>query len=96
MGLQLSQIKAQTNLMNAESAKAYAGANKIKGIDTEAGKTEHERINLKVQEHIIFKEFDRLVSEINGINLDNDQKTIIKNSLQKNINSQIYLKTLFN
>ena len=38
MGLQLSQIKAQTNLMNAESAKAYAEANKIKGVDTEAAK----------------------------------------------------------
>ena len=36
MGLQLSQIKAQTNLMNAESSKAYAEANKIKGVDTDA------------------------------------------------------------
>ena len=111
MGLQLSQIKAQTNLMNAESAKAYAEANKIKGVDTEAtkqgikesgakideivakipsekqqyyvgkayeetlkasrelsenlaAKTDQERLNLKVQEHILFKEFDRLTSEI--------------------------------
>lgn len=141
MGLQLSQIKAQTNLMNAESAKAYAEANKIKGVDTEAAKqgikesetrieeiiakipsekqqyyvgkayeeslkaakelsenlaakTDQERLNLKVQEHILFKEFDKLVSEINSINLDNDQKTIIKNSLQKSINSQIYLNTM--
>ena len=140
MGLQLSQIKAQTNLMNAESAKAYAEANKIKGVDTDAAKqgikesetrideiiakipsekqqyyvgkayeeslkaakelseslaakTDQEKLNLKVQEHILFKEFDKLVSEINGINLDNDQKTIIKNSLQKSINSQIYLNT---
>ena len=38
IGLQLSQIKAQTKLMNAESAKAYAEANKIKGIDTDAAK----------------------------------------------------------
>lgn len=140
MGLQLSQIKAQTNLMNAESAKAYAEANKIKGVDTDktkqdikesetrideiiakipsekqqyyvgkayeeslkaakelsenlAAKTDQERLNLKVQEHILFKEFDKLVAEIDGINLDNDQKTIIKNSLQKSINSQIYLNT---
>ena len=34
MGLQLRQIKAQTNLMNAEAAKAYADANKTKGADT--------------------------------------------------------------
>lgn len=59
-----------------------------------AAKTDQERSNLKVQEHILFKEFDKLVSEIDGINLDNDQKTIIKNSLQKNINSQIYLNTM--
>ena len=58
-----------------------------------AAKTDQERLNLKVQEHILFKEFDKLVSEIDGINLDNDQKTIIKNSLQKSINSQIYLNT---
>ena len=141
MGLQLSQIKAQTNLMNAESAKAYAEANKIKGIDTDAtkqgikesearideiiakipsekqqyyvgkayeeslkaakelseslaAKTDQEKLNLKVQEHILFKEFDKLVAEIDGVNLDNDQKTIIKNSLQKSINSQIYLNTM--
>ena len=138
--LQLSQIKAQTNLMNAESAKAYAEANKIKGIDTDsakqgikesearideifakipskkqqyyvgkayeeslkaakelsnslAAKTDQEKLNLKVQEHILFKEFDKLVAEIDSVNLDNDQKTIIKNSLQKSINSQIYLNT---
>ena len=141
MGLQLSQIKAQTNLMNAESAKAYAEANKIKGVDTEvakqevkesearideiiakipsekqqyyvskayegslqaakelseslAAKTDQEKLNLKVQEHILFKEFDKLVSEIDSINLDNDQKTIIKNSLQKKIDSEIRLNTM--
>ena len=141
MGLQLSQIKAQTNLMNAEAAKAYADANKIKGVDTDAtkqgikesearideiiakipsekqqyyvgkayestlkaakelneslaAKTDQEKLNLKVQEHILFKEFDKLVAEIDGVNLDNDQKTIIKNSLQKSINSQIYLNTM--
>ena len=127
--------------MNAESAKAYAEANKIKGVDTEAAKqgikesetrideiiakipsekqqyyvnkayegmlkaseelsknlaakTDQEKLNLKVQEHILFKEFDRLVSEIDGINLDNDQKTIIKNSLQKKIDSEIRLNTM--
>jgi hypothetical protein len=141
MGLQLSQIKAQTNLMNAEATKAYAEANKTKGVDTKkaekdieesdarideimakipsekqqyyvgkayeemlkassdlnkslTAKTDQEELNLKVQEHILFKEFDRLVSEINGINLDNDQKTIIKNSLQKKIDSEIRLNTM--
>ena len=59
-----------------------------------AAKTDQEKINLKVQEHILFKEFDKLVSEIDGVNLDNDQKIIIKNSLQKSINSQIYLNTM--
>ena len=58
-------------------------------------KRDQERLNLKVQEHILFKEFDRLVSEIEGINLDyRDWETIIKNSLQKSINSQIYLNTM--
>ena len=32
MGLQMEQIKAQTKLMNAEAAKAYADANKAKGV----------------------------------------------------------------
>lgn len=59
-----------------------------------AAKTDQEKLNLKVQEHILFKEFDKLVSEIESVNLDNDQKTIIKNSLQKSINSQIYLNTM--
>ena len=48
-----------------------------------AAKTDQERLNPKVQQHILFKEFDRLVSEINGLELDNDQKTIVKNLLQK-------------
>ncbi len=59
-----------------------------------AAKTDQEKLNLKVQEHILFKEFDKLVAEIDSVNLDNDQKTIIKNSLQKSINSQIYLNTM--
>ena len=105
--------------MNAESAKAYAEANKIKGIDTDAAKqgikesgarideiiakipsekqqyyvgkayeeslksakrlseslaakTDQEKLNLKVQEHVLFKEFDKLVSEING-----DRKSVV-------------------
>ena len=33
------------------------------------------------------------MSEIEGVDLDNEQKTIIKNSLQRNIESQIYLNT---
>ena len=34
-----------------------------------------------------------MASEIEGIDLDNEQKKIIKNSLQKSIDSQIYLNT---
>ena len=52
MGLQLSQIKAQTNLMNAESAKAYAEANKIKGVDTEATKQGIKESEAKIDEII--------------------------------------------
>ena len=59
-----------------------------------AAKTDQEKLNLKVKEHILFKEFDKLVAEIDGVSLDNDQKTIIKNSLQKSIGSQIYLNTM--
>ena len=50
MGLQLSQIKAQTNLMNAESAKAYAEANKIKGVDTDAAKQGIKESEAKIDE----------------------------------------------
>ena len=56
-----------------------------------AAKTDQERLNLKVQEHVLFKEFDKLVSEIDGINIDNDQKTIIK---KKKIDSEIRLNTM--
>ena len=35
-----------------------------------------------------------MVAEIDGINLDNDQKTIIKNSLQKKIDAEIRLSTM--
>ena len=34
-----------------------------------------------------------MVAEIEGVGLDNDQKKIIKNSLQKSIDSNIYLNT---
>ena len=34
-----------------------------------------------------------MVAEIEGIGLDNDQKQIIKNSLQRSIDSHIYLNT---
>ena len=72
-----------------ESLKAAKGLN-----ESLASKTDQEMLNLKVQEHVLFKEFDKLVSEIDGINLDNDQKTIIKNSLQKKIDSEIRLNTM--
>lgn len=76
--------------------KAYEEALKASGELSKnlAAKTDQEKLNLKVQEHILFKEFDKLVSEINGINLDNDQKTIIKNSLQKKIDAEIRLNTM--
>ena len=140
MGLQLSQIKAQTNLMKAEAAKAYAEANKTKGVDTNkikqdikesearideiitkipsikqqyyvskaheealkaskllteaaAAKTDEEKKVLAIQQHVLFKEVDKIAAEIEGTELDNDQKKIIKNSLQRSIDSQIYLNT---
>ena len=34
-----------------------------------------------------------MTAEIEGVGLDNDQKKIIKNSLQKSIDSHIYLNT---
>ena len=141
MGLQLSQIKAQTNLMNAEATKAYADANKTKGADTDkvkqditeseariseiiakipsekqqyyvgkaheealkaskllaeasAAKTNEERKVLAIQQHVLFKEVDKMVAEIEGVGLDNDQKKIMKNSLQKKIDSEIRLNTM--
>ena len=139
-GKKISQIKAQTNLMNAEAAKAYADANKTRGVDTDktrqdiaesetrideiiakipsvkqqyyigkaheealkaskllteasAAKTDEERKVLAIQQHVLFKEVDKMVTEIEGVSLDNDQKKIIKNSLQRSIDSQIYLNT---
>ena len=44
-----------------------------------------ERKVLDIQQHVLFKEVDKMASEIEGINLDNDQKEIIKNTLQRNI-----------
>ena len=58
-----------------------------------AGKTDEERKVLAIQQHVLFKEVDKMVAEIEGVGLDNDQKKIIKDSLQKSINSQIYLNT---
>ena len=58
-----------------------------------AGKTDEERKVLAIQQHVLFKEVDKMVAEIEGVGLDNDQKKIIKNSLQKSIDSQIYLNT---
>ena len=54
---------------------------------------DEERKVLAIQQHVLFKEVDKMVSEIEGIDLDNDQKEIIKNSLQRSIDSQIYLNT---
>lgn len=140
MGLQMEQIKAQTKLMNAEAAKAYADASKTKGVDTDktkqdiaesearideiiakipsekqqyyigkaheealkaskllteaaSAKTDEERKVLAIQQHVLFKEVDKMVAEIEGVGLDNDQKKIIKNSLQKSIDAHIYLNT---
>ena len=58
-----------------------------------AAKTDEEKKVLAIQQHVLFKEVDKMASEIEGINLDNDQKEIIKNSLQRSIDSQIYLNT---
>ena len=54
MGLQLNQIKAQTNLMNAEAAKAYAEANKVKGIDTKKTEKDIEESDARINETIAF------------------------------------------
>ena len=61
--------------------------------DAAAAKTDEERKVLAIQQHVLFKEVDKMVAEIEGVGLDNDQKKIIKNSLQKSIDSQIYLNT---
>ena len=44
--------------------------------DAAAAKTEEERKVLAIQQHVLFKEVDKMVSEIEGIELDNDQKKI--------------------
>ena len=49
----------------------------------EPAKTDEERKVLAIQQHVLFKEVDKMVAEIEGVGLDNDQKKIIKNSLQK-------------
>ena len=76
--------------------KAYEEMLKASGELSKSltAKTDQEKLNLKVQEHILFKEFDRLTAEIDGINLDNDQKTIIKNTLKEKIDSEIRLNTM--
>ena len=75
--------------------KAHEEALKASKLLTNAAaaKTDEERKVLAIQQHVLFKEVDKMVSEIEGIDLDNDQKKIIKNSLQKSIDSQIYLNT---
>ena len=136
MGLQLSQIKAQTNLMNAEAAKAYADTNKTKGADTNkvkqdiaesevrikeilakipsekqqyyigmaheealkaskllteaaAAKTDEERKVLAIQQHVLFNEVDKMVAEIEGIGLDNDQKKIQRTTSKQPIQRRV-------
>ena len=76
-------------------SKAHEEALKASKLLTEAaaGKTDEERKVLAIQQHVLFKEVDKMVAEIEGVGLDNDQKKIIKNSLQKSIDSQIYLNT---
>ena len=61
--------------------------------DAAAAKTDEERKVLAIQQHVLFKEVEKMATEIEGVGLDNDQKKIIKNSLQKSIDSQIYLNT---
>ena len=75
--------------------KAHEEALKASKLLTEAAaaKTDAERKVLDVQQHVLFKEVDKLAAEIEGIGLDNDQKKIIKDSLQKSIDSYIYLNT---
>ena len=75
--------------------KAHEEALKASKLLTEAaaGKTDEERKVLAIQQHVLFKEVGKIAAEIEGVGLDNDQKKIIKNSLQKSIDSQIYLNT---
>ena len=61
--------------------------------DAAAAKTDEEQKVLKIQQHVLFKEVEKMVTEIEGVELDNDQKKIIKDSLQRSIDSQIYLNT---
>ena len=56
-------------------------------------KTKEEKEVLSIQQHVMFREVDKMMSEIEGIDLDNEQKKIIKDSLQKSIDSRIYLNT---
>ena len=75
--------------------KAHEEALNASKLLTEAAaaKTDEERKVLAIQQHVLFKEVDKMVAEIEGVGLDNDQKKIIKDSLQRGIDSQIYLNT---
>lgn len=75
--------------------KAHEEALKASKLLTEAaaGKTEAERKVLDVQQHVLFREVEKMATEIDGVELDNEQKKIIKDSLQRSIDSQIYLNT---
>ena len=76
-------------------SKAHEEALKASKLLTEAAaaKTDEERKVLAIQQHVLFKEVDKIVTEIEGVSLDNEQKKIIKNSLQRSINANIYLNT---
>ena len=75
--------------------KAHEEALKASKLLTEAAaaKTDEEKKVLAIQQNVLFKEVDKMVAEIEGVGLDNDQKKIIKNSLQRSIDSRIYLNT---
>ena len=47
--------------------------------DAAAAKTDEERKVLAIQQHVLFKEVDKMMAEIEGVGLDNDQKKIIQN-----------------
>ena len=71
--------------------KAYEEALKSSKLltDAAAAKTDEQRKVLAIQQHVLFKEVDKMVAEIEGVELDNDQKRIIKNSLRKRPNKTL-------
>ena len=86
----IKTIQGQLDLWTAQ-AENWKGQreNALKQIEAQVeqwnkeNKFKEKKLNLKVQEHILFKEFDKLVAEINGVNLDNDQKQLSKTHCKK-------------